>query len=419
MIREIRISHIAKALLSRLIFGIHGVVTVYLLYMNEGYPVHWALLIPIALLLVETVVTLVVRRGKEYRYFWPSGFLYIMTIIPAIWIMEMHLFEDREKASNHAKDIKAGRNSSIILDPTANEKAHFGVSDEVLAKKVGELGLIIGIIIGRWLMPRGEITRDQLSALLLNYVGNAADIIELFETFNEPNTADNRSITIGVIAVYTWSIFQFTLVTTATIKDKKQIKDDIETENRKKKEANQLRKNRIVPVARRISGSALRRDMELKRQYIERLKEKKRSDQISKEDRGRGKKKSLYEVVQAKRINEAQRYREEEKMRRRELHGEVFQILVTLLMQDGPFLILRLYLIIQFSISSEMHIFFTCKNAIVSVLLVYRLLILTCKEERNDNEDLYEREAAATKLQNVQLAIMGTEFMESGKIQVA
>ena len=124
-------------------------------------------------------------------------------------------------------------------------------------------------------------------------------------------------------------------------------------------------------------------------------------------------------MVQAKRINEAQRYREEEKMRRRELHGEVFQILVTLLMQDGPFLILRLYLIIQFSISSEMHIFFTCKNAIVSVLLVYRLLILTCKEEKNDNEDLYEREAAATKLQNVQLAIMGTEFMESGKIQVA
>ena len=104
-------------------------------------------------------------------------------------------------------------------------------------------------------------------------------------------------------------------------------------------------------------------------------------------------------------------------MRRRELHGEVFQILVTLLMQDGPFLVLRLYLIIQFSISSEMHIFFTCKNAIVSILLVYRLLILTCREEEDDG--IYQREAAATKLHNVQLAILGTKFMESGKIQVA
>ena len=26
-------------------------------------------------------------------------------------------------------------------------------------------------------MPRGDLTRDQLSALLLGYVGNAADII--------------------------------------------------------------------------------------------------------------------------------------------------------------------------------------------------------------------------------------------------
>ena len=51
------------------------------------------------------------------------------------------------------------------------------ISNEVIGKKVGELGIIIGLISGRWLMPRGSITRDQLSALLLGYVGNAADIL--------------------------------------------------------------------------------------------------------------------------------------------------------------------------------------------------------------------------------------------------
>ena len=30
---------------------------------------------------------------------------------------------------------------------------------------------------GRWLLPRGELTRDQLSTLLLVYVANAADIM--------------------------------------------------------------------------------------------------------------------------------------------------------------------------------------------------------------------------------------------------
>ena len=54
------------------------------------------------------------------------------------------------------------------------------ISNEVIGKKVGELGIIIGLISGRWLMPRGSITRDQLSALLLGYVGNAADILGMF-----------------------------------------------------------------------------------------------------------------------------------------------------------------------------------------------------------------------------------------------
>jgi Transmembrane protein 26 len=39
------------------------------------------------------------------------------------------------------------------------------------------------LIVGRWLLPKGELTRDQLSQLLLVYIGMAADIIEIFEAF--------------------------------------------------------------------------------------------------------------------------------------------------------------------------------------------------------------------------------------------
>lgn len=55
-----------------------------------------------------------------------------------------------------------------------------------ILKKICELGLMICIVIARWLMPRGALTKDQLSALLLVYVGNSADILELFDTFEEP-----------------------------------------------------------------------------------------------------------------------------------------------------------------------------------------------------------------------------------------
>lgn len=53
----------------------------------------------------------------------------------------------------------------------------------ILVKQICELGLIIGIIIGRWFLLRGEIIRDQLLVFLLGYVGIVVDIFELFEVF--------------------------------------------------------------------------------------------------------------------------------------------------------------------------------------------------------------------------------------------
>ena len=53
-------------------------------------------------------------------------------------------------------------------------------SNEILGKKWCEIGIFIGLILGRWLMPRGNLSRDKHSALLLGYVGNAIDIMELF-----------------------------------------------------------------------------------------------------------------------------------------------------------------------------------------------------------------------------------------------
>ena len=98
------------------------------------------------------------------------------------------------------------------------------MSSETLARRICELGLIIGIILGRWLLPRGEITRDQLSALLLGYVGTAADILELFEVLDEAVVATEREVTLAVLGVYTWSLLQFCLVTTATTGKNNQIR---------------------------------------------------------------------------------------------------------------------------------------------------------------------------------------------------
>ena len=98
------------------------------------------------------------------------------------------------------------------------------INSSTLAKQICELGLIIGLIIGRWLLPRGEITRDQLSALLLGYVGTAADILELFEVLQEEVVQQEEQVTLAVLGVYTWSLLQFCLVTTATTGKNNQIR---------------------------------------------------------------------------------------------------------------------------------------------------------------------------------------------------
>lgn len=47
--------------------------------------------------------------------------------------------------------------------------------------------LMLILIIGRWMLPKGGLTRDQLSQLLLVYIGTAADIIEFFDSFKVRN----------------------------------------------------------------------------------------------------------------------------------------------------------------------------------------------------------------------------------------
>ncbi|KAI8794770.1 transmembrane protein 26-like isoform X1 [Biomphalaria glabrata] len=68
---------------------------------------------------------------------------------------------------------------------------------------------------------------------------------------------------------------------------------------------------------------------------------------------------------------------------------EVLAILLTLLMQDIPFLIVRVYIMISCNIVDYSLIFFTSKNAMIISLLIYKLLILCGSYYLSDEEDEY------------------------------
>ena len=103
--------------------------------------------------------------------------------------------------------------------------------------QIVEQTLLLVLIIGRWLLPVGKtMTRDQLSQLLLVYIGTAgifisisfcfsfifrlysfiADIIELFEAFKEHGVQRNLTIVHLILTAWSISLMQFTLIVTST-----------------------------------------------------------------------------------------------------------------------------------------------------------------------------------------------------------
>ncbi|PFX30882.1 Transmembrane protein 26 [Stylophora pistillata] len=100
-------------------------------------------------------------------------------------------------------------------------------------------------------------------------------------------------------------------------------------------------------------------------------------------------------------------FSEEEETKKSRITIELLGILMSLFMQDGPFLTFRLFIIAQYQAYEYMVIFLTAKNALVLALQVYRLCVLHCTcYDHKENDFSPENEIDAnSRLKNVQVAI--------------
>ncbi|CAF3873988.1 unnamed protein product, partial [Rotaria magnacalcarata] len=81
---------ILKAIIIRIIFALHATIAIMRIVIAKGD--YWYLLnmCGVNFLLIELVITVVTRKGKEPKWFSPCFFLYICTMIPPIWFLEIH-----------------------------------------------------------------------------------------------------------------------------------------------------------------------------------------------------------------------------------------------------------------------------------------------------------------------------------------
>ncbi|KAK9970754.1 hypothetical protein ABG768_026670 [Culter alburnus] len=287
-----RVLNILLALLSRFLFAVHGILTVWRVVEVTGEPSYWLLLTGVALLGVEMAVTIKYTRNAEWKWFSPMVFLYLSTVIPSVWFLELNLLQ-----------------SNLPINSTTNSDPQF-FSQIPLTMGLAELDpenwvealeqtMLIVLVLGRWLMPKGDMSRDQLSQLLMVYVGLGADILDIFDTFKEPQVKTKQAVIIVGLSLFSWALMQFPLVLTQTSRPKVQEEDQPEA-------AQHGRAGWTVSCC----------------------------------------------------------------------SSEVWSLLLTVGMQDGPFLIYRLYLMIRENVLNQLMIFFTCKNILIVLLEAYRICVV-------------------------------------------
>ncbi|XP_061197982.1 transmembrane protein 26-like [Saccostrea echinata] len=303
---------IVRAIVVRLLFACHGLVSIWLLNKVTQESRFWYLATSFGFLLVETTITLVRKQGKEWKWFCPSVLIYLTMTVPAIWFLELHELEKR--IEHQISSLLNISNTSLHIVEIHNEtydlSAHLGsvlgvkfeirlpinLSPDEWIRTLEQLLLLL-LILGRWMLPKGKLTHDQLSQLLLVYIGTAADIVEFFEAFKEKEVRFNKLLCISILGLWSLSLIQFTLVLTAA-------------------------------RARRDQSGLVSRHYNVKQRK--------------------------YGCCAA----------------------DVYGILISIILQDLPFLVLRLLLIFKFNVLSYTNMFFTSKNTLVILLLVYRLVVV-------------------------------------------
>lgn len=200
-----------------------------------------------------------------------------------------------------------------------------------------EVTFLMIIIIGRWLLPKGKMSRSALSQLLLVYLSLASDMIDLLSIFQEDKVIHNQKMIYSILAIFSWSTLQFCL-------------------------------NLIT-----ARGRTFRFGMDNQSQNIQ-----------------------LTPKQQKRRVVSTQRVKTTCSTL---VMSELPSIFITILMQDLPFVIIRLIAVIHFKVQSYTTIFFTCKNLIILFLQCYRLWSI-CIEHMDQDEqiDFDERQSTTNRL---------------------
>jgi hypothetical protein len=180
---------------------------------------------------------------------------------------------------------------------------------------------MILVIMGRWFLPKGNISRSALSQLLLVYMSLASDEFDLLSLLSESNVQESPTMCYFTLSIFSWSLFQFSL-------------NLIATRGRNfNSSANEDRNKEIIDEEDYLSERENENDLTL----IDRLnKYALNSKSFHKNIKNTSNKGTINTKCFAPKLEM--------------LDTEVWSIIITIIFQDGPFLALRLTAVIKFNV---------------------------------------------------------------------
>ncbi|XP_046841583.1 transmembrane protein 26-like [Xenia sp. Carnegie-2017] len=398
-----RIFTYLAAFLSRLVFVLHAFFLIWWLTQVKQDTSYWIFLVILSMLVIETSVTVFYRRGNEYYWFCPSIFIYTITEVPCFWLLRLQLVECVQKNTRIGITCSTNINGTNLFEEifqaSTNDESQLSILDQTF---------VLLLVVGRWMLPKGEITRDQLSSLLLVYIATAADIVELTEIYEDPAVGSNIRLVRAILIVWSMSLLQFSFTIMAVetrAKDRKELKEQLikQADLREEERTFKVKSYQVAPALyshKLAHKKAIERQKERLNNLQLKLKSDQKLDEISMENgqmNETNEKSNHKSVIQAfsKALTGFQEF----------VHRNLnlIQLLTPMLLQDGPFLIVRLLLVSYYKVKgSGTFLFLTAKNALLVTLQVYRICVLCCRPPE-DEHDLFQ-EDEIVRLRNVQTA---------------
>ncbi|KAK3091879.1 hypothetical protein FSP39_023385 [Pinctada imbricata] len=272
----------------------------------------WLMTLGNILISAEGQYTIIKNKGIEWKWFCPCFLVYLLTTLPTIWLLQISQMSNYLQLLENYDSIPADTSNGTLLFMTNTSipslsslrEEDFGFSDLTnfganTWSIIVEESLVYLIVLSRWLLPRGEVTREALSDLLLDYLAIASDIMELFALFDVDKIRAKPNVTYAILTIWSISFFQF------------------------------------VPVM-------IHRRIFLK-------------------------------------VRSPVYYFQWIALGCGEHFSEIFYLSMGIILQDGPFLVLRLWIILYLDVLTYSLMFFVVKNIAVILLLVYKLSILCSK----------------------------------------